>query len=313
MWKRALFLALLVSLVVPNWVAWNQVRAMTTFVPGGTRTPRPEELSWSAKAEVIVRGVRLPRPENLESPADHGLLYTSWSVPVPDGEVLEVWTVPGGEKQALLFHGYGGHKDQLLDVVPWFRARGYTVHLVDFPGSGGSTGNQTSLGEHEAEDVAASVRAVAAKHPGPIVLYGFSMGGAAVLGALADHDLPVRAAIVDCVYDRLANTVGRRFEAMGLPARPGTDLLLFWGSWHLGSNAWAIAPVDDAARVDVPVLVFSGVRDPRVDRDEARHLASALPDGRLVEVDGGHAPAFRDEAVWDEAVTAFLAGPGAEE
>lgn len=143
---------------------------------------------------------------------------------------------------------------------------------------------------------------------GPVVLYGFSMGGAAMLRAAATEDLPIDGMIVESVYDRLPTTVAHRFEGMGLPSFPGTELLMFWGSIELGAAAWRIAPVDDAIRVHTPTLLMAGTADARVHASETEAIAASLSNGRYVPLHGaGHAPGFKTKPeVWRTAVDRFL-------
>ncbi len=300
-------LAGLAAVVVPTLLARQHVRALLYYTDGGERTPPPEELDVVQKLKVLFSGARLPKPRNQRDPGTLGFSYRTSMVEVEDGHLLEIWTVEGGRRQALLFHGYSRSKDQVLDALPWFHQRGFTVHLIDFRASGGSTGRRTTLGVEEARDVAAAVRWAAARG-GPSLLYGFSMGGAAILGALARRDLPVEAVIVDGVYERLASTLGRRLRSVGLPPSPARELLMLLGSVELGRSAWRVAPVEDAAAVRVPALVLVGAADPRVGIDEAGAIARALPKGRLVVVDGGgHEPAFVSApSVWEREVGAFV-------
>ena len=107
---------------------------------------------------------------------------------------------------------------------------GYSVLLVDFYGSGGSSGTTTSIGYFEALDVVASVNYARDQwHPDTIHLYGASMGGAAVLRAIAVHGVEVEAIAIESVFDTLLNTVRNRFAAMGIPSTPLAELLTFWG------------------------------------------------------------------------------------
>ncbi|MCA9568993.1 MAG: alpha/beta fold hydrolase [Myxococcales bacterium] len=287
-------LAGLAAVALPTLLVRQHVRALLYFGEDGERTPAPEDLTGPQKLAVLVRGAVIPKPRNVRTPRDLGFDYSTSVIDVPDGHRLEVWTVKGSRGQVLLFHGYTQPKDQVLDALPWFHARGYTVHLVDFRASGGSSGHRTTLGAEEAHDVAAAVRWAAARgEPNPLVVYGFSMGGAAILGALADGDLPVDAAIVAGVYAGLASPLANRFRTRGLPASPGRELLMLWGSVELRRNAWRVAPVEDAARVRAPVLVLVGEDDPRVGVADGRAIAEALPDGRLVVLEGGgHDPGF---------------------
>lgn len=298
----------LVAATAPTWWIRRHVRALLHFVEDGTRTPSPEDLTALQALDVLVRGATVPKPQNARTPEDFGFPYTTTFVDVPDGHRLEVWTVPGECGQVVLFHGYTAPKDQVLDALPWFRERGYTVHLVDFRASGGSSGTRTTLGVEEAHDVAAIVRWAHGRRDGPLVLYGFSMGGAAVLGALGAEELPVDALIVDAVYDRLSTTLGHRFRSMGVPPSPGRELIMLLGSFELRRNAWGVAPVLDAQSVQPPTLVLTGTEDPRVSLVDAAAIHDALPNGTLVALPGGgHDPGFiSSPAAWDEAVDRFL-------
>lgn len=274
----------MIGLVVGNLLVRNHVRAMTRFVEGGERTAPPEELGWLQIARVLLVGVTIPKPANQSVPA---LPFETHLLDV-DGQRVEVWRVaperPRGE--VVLFHGYAGSKDTLLPVAPVFLERGFAVSLVDFRGHGGSEGNRTTLSVREARDVEVVAR-WAARRPGPLVLYGFSMGGAAVSRAVA-RGAPADAVIVESVFDRLSTTVKRRFHRLGLPGSPGAQLLLAWGSVELGASAFAVAPVEDVARIRVPLMVIGGVDDPRVTPEDTRRLARA---GGVEPVlrEGGHA------------------------
>lgn len=292
---------------LPILLVRQHVRALLYFVSEGERTKAPEELSAMERLQVLMTGARIPRPVSERTPAEFELPFETSTVSTADGHHLEVWTVVGGPRIVVLFHGYTASKDQVLDAVPWFRGQGYTVHLVDFRASGGSTGNYTTLGAEEAADVDAVLRW--ARVPGePLVAYGFSMGGAALLRALGESSLDVDAVVVDGVFDRLSTTLGHRFRTMGLPASPGRELLLAWGSVELRRNAWRVAPVEDAAKVRAPVLVLCGTADPRVHVQEARAITAALPNGRLHLLSGGdHRPGFESTPLeWDGALTRFL-------
>src|SRR5262249_1798820 len=96
---------------------------------------------------------------------------------------------------------------------------GYSTFLVDFRGSGGSGGNVTTIGVSEAEDVASAWEYARKLTPGqPVVLFGQSMGAAAVLRALSLRTAEPAAVVLECPFDRLLSTVENRFTSMGLPA-----------------------------------------------------------------------------------------------
>src|SRR5437773_2704643 len=70
-------------------------------------------------------------------------------------ELIQCWSIKtdSAKGTVILFHGYGGQKSSLLGKSNEFIEQGYNTLLVDFMGSGGSEGNQTTMGYKEAEEV----------------------------------------------------------------------------------------------------------------------------------------------------------------
>ena len=157
----ALLISLALGCVLFLWIARTQARAMFRFVDaqGAERTARPEHLSLFEKTGVILGGVTVPRPENTSDPkATHGLDFETHQLANDRGDTLEYWTIPGESRDSsaplvLLFHGYAASKESLLPCAAEFRRLGCECWLVDFFGSGGSTGNHTTFGWYEANDV----------------------------------------------------------------------------------------------------------------------------------------------------------------
>jgi uncharacterized protein len=205
--------------------------------------------------------------------------YERHGLPSLDGTFLEAWYLPREDARgvAVLFHGYGGTKGDLLREARVFRDLGLAAFLVDFRGGGGSGGDESSIGFHEAQDVRAATQ-YARTLPGrlPVVVYGISMGAAAVLKAEADAPLGARGLVLECPFDRLITTVDHRFEVRRLPAWPLSNLLVFWGGWRQGFDAFAHNPVDYARRVRTPTLLFNGSEDDLVTPAESSAIARAL-------------------------------------
>lgn len=203
------------------------------------------------------------------------------------------------------FAGYGGDAAHLTAQAAWFHARGWSVVAVDFRGTGASEGDAVTIGWDEA----AQVREAVADATGPVVLYGLSMGAAAILRAVGDLGVRADALVLENPYDRLRTTVGHRIEARGLPVEPITTLLLGWGSLELGYDAFAMNPVESAAQVTVPTLLLDGADDAYVRGDEIRAIDAALQGPHsLVFVPGAkHQGLFAFPETWVPAVDAFLA------
>jgi alpha-beta hydrolase superfamily lysophospholipase len=310
---RSLVRLFLLGLLLANGIAYVQAHAMTHFVPGGQPLNQFAAAPLSDKLWALITGVRLPRPENRHTPADHYLPFEVRHIPLPQNEQLEAWFVPhlGPRGIVLMFPGYAGVKEAFLTPAAELYQFGYSSLLVDFRGSGGSSGNDTTLGLREADDVAASF-AYARQHwpRQPIILYGISMGGAAILRAVAIDGVHPAAIIIEGVFDRLLTTVQHRFDAVHLPSWPAAQLLVFWGSVQIGLNGFRHNPIDYAGAITCPILVMHGERDPWITSGETQALVARI-DGpkQLVEFPGiGHEMPYVYPApnLWIATVKQFL-------
>jgi hypothetical protein len=211
-----------------------------------------------------------------------------------------------------MFHGHADSKDSELNAAAVFAELGYSTLPVDFYGSGGSGGNDTSIGFHEATDVANAYEY--ARHlPGEqaVILYGGSMGAAAILKAVADRNIEPGAIVLECPFDSLLGTVRHRFTTMGLPAFPAAELLVFWGGWQQGFNGFRYNPSEDARAVRSPTLLMNGDRDPWVTREEAEQIFDHLQGPKQLKIFHGlqHQSFLNARpAEWKRSVSSFLAG-----
>lgn len=300
-----------------NGLAWRHAVAMTTYRADGPRTARPEDLGAGARLRVLVEGVRLPRPRNELTPAAVGLMATSMRFAARDGVQLEAWRTAapargGGSRGVIvLVPGWGAARSSLLGPARVFHELGWECLLVDLRGCGGSGGERCTLGVSEAQDVAAAVQVAAGIDPRPPVLYGCSLGASALLRGVSELGVRPRGVIVEGCFARLREAVAARFSLMGLPASPGSELLLLWGGLELGVDPWAHDPRAYAARVTCPSLQLHGERDPTVSPEQARALQEGLAGPRrLVLFPGaGHESLLgADPQRWRAAVAGFLEG-----
>jgi hypothetical protein len=309
---RLLIAAFISAAVSVNVLAFMQARTMTRFADGGERTARPEELGVLEKVAVLLSGVRLVRHRNNRTPADLQVSFSTHRYPNPDGLTLEAWHVVGRDDHPLiaLFHGYAASKSTLLTTARVFHDLGCETLLVDFYGSGGSSGNGTTIGVKEAEDIVATADFIKRTWPKrKLVLYGISMGGAAVLRAIAAHGVKPDAIIVEATFGSLLDTARKRFQSMGLPGSPFAELLLFWGSVQQGFNFFSHNPVDYASSVHFPALVLHGEKDHRATPEQARALASSMGKHAQIVVypDVPHVPIAEARPVeWRRDVERFL-------
>ncbi len=284
---------------------------MIRFSPAGARTVAPESLTLAGKAWILATGVTLPRPTNTRTPQDAGLDYQTHRLRGGGLPALEIWRIPTTSSRpvVVMFHGYGSCKSELLAEALAFHEFDCETILVDFRGSGGSEGDETTLGVHEAGDVARAFEYARAAAPGrPIVLYGKSMGSAAILRAIATGQAAPDGVIVECPFDRLLSTVENRFSAMNLPAFPMARLLVFWGGVQLGMNGFDHNPVEYAAHVECPTLLLHGERDVRVTVSEIRSIYERLAGNKdlILFPDAGHESYLEvDPERWRAAIREF--------
>ena len=321
---RLVLAALLLGVAAFNVVAYFHARAMTTFVDGGTASARPEDLSLLEKVDVLLTGVDLVRGPNERDPSDEGLEFERVLLESSDGLDLEAWHVPHPQPvgTVAVFHGYMGRKEHMLREAKALHDAGWSTFLTDFRGNGGSAGRVTTLGWLEALDVVAAVTSARERHRElhrerheeelPFVVYGQSMGAAAVLHAMAEHGVAADALVLESPFHSLLATVEKRFELLGLPSFPSASLLVFWGGVQHGFDAFDVEPERWAAAfTPPPTLVIHGDLDTRVLTDEARRVVEALGPGTKFHVidDCGHAPLLRENAeAWNAAVLPFLNG-----
>lgn len=295
-----------------NVLAFRHAWSMTHFSSGGTRTERPEDLSWKRKIGVLFSGVILPRPSGTRTPDDAGLPYRPMRISSQGDQFLGAWYCLRAQEAPLviLFHGHGADKSSLLSEAGALYGLGCSVLLVDFRGSGESWASYTTLGYAEAEDVADTVRFARQNLPySHIILYGQSMGAAAILRALHAGGAEADAVILESVFDTLLHTIRNRFDAMGLPSFPSAELLVFWGGRQTGFDGFKHNPLEYAQDVTCPALFLHGADDPRARIVEARNVYDAVPGRkRLVEFPGaGHESLLAREPVeWRKVVEDFL-------
>lgn len=308
-----ILLLLAAAFAALNFLAYRHARAMLNYSSGGVRTEKPEEMSPSSKLRVLLLGVNMPRPVDERPPSALSPEARALTIAVPGGITLSAWHADGGVAAPLVifFHGYTTEKIRLLREAQKIHAMGASVLLVDFRGSGGSSESHTTLGYREAEDVAAAVRFAREHLPrSAVILYGQSMGAAAILRAIHVLDVRPDAVILESVFDTMLGAIRNRFRAMGVPSFPNAELMVFWGGWQFGFNGFAHNPVEYARSLDCPVLFLHGADDFRATLAQARRVYDAAGGPkRFVEfADIGHASyAARHPYQWQAVVRAFLA------
>ncbi len=276
---RFLILAAIVFLAL-NVMAYLHARSMLYFSSSNTPRVDAAQLSFTQKVDVLFTGITMSRPEADIKPSSLGHHCTRIRIPNGAASFLGTWYCPNTHEDRLviLFHGYAMDKSSQLNVARFFIAAKYSVLLVDFRGSWESSESYTTIGYDEADDVATTIN-YARQNPAhqKIILYGQSMGAAAILRAVHSLDIHADALILELVFDDLLNTVKNRFSMMNLPAFPAAHLLVLWGSVQTDFNGFTHNPVTYAKTVDIPTLFLHGDADTRSRLSEALRVYNAVP------------------------------------
>ena len=297
------------ALMVMQWVFYRHAYAMTHFV----RYPKPaaEPTGIWIHLRRLLFGLPMCRLENRASPGDYSLAYETHTFAGALGR-LSAWHIPHNNRRGmvLLFHGYQGCKAHLLAEAKAFHEMGYACLLIDFPGSGDSEGEATTVGRHEALDVARTVDYVRDHWKNEtVILFGASMGSAAILRAVYVHRVEPDGIILECPFDRLVNAVGARCRMLGLPAFPTAHLLVFWGGLLVGFNGFRHNPVDYARGVRCPVLLLHGTNDVKTPVAQVERIYAQLAGEKMVhyfEGLGHESYVAKQPEEWKRQVRRFL-------
>ncbi|MBL7816203.1 MAG: alpha/beta hydrolase [Saprospiraceae bacterium] len=266
-----------------------------------------QKIPLSKKISMLLFGINNPRPQNgfmPERPFE--------TVTIESDVKLEGWYLKTNELAkgtVVLFHGYGGVKSSYLKNAYHYLDLGYNALLVDFRGSGGSEGLETTIGYHEGDDVKAAFDFLQKKGEKNIILNGSSMGAAAILCAMNTHHLTPKALVLQCPFGTMYDAVSGRFRGLGVPSVPFAHFLMFWGGVQNGFWAFDHNPEEYAQSVQCPTLLMWGEKDDRVTKRETQAIFAHLKGQKVLKIfaDAGHENyAFRFGDEWKQSVNQFL-------
>jgi fermentation-respiration switch protein FrsA (DUF1100 family) len=240
----------------------------------------------------------------------------NWNMVSFDRLKLAAYFVPSlkpSAKTAILVNGYRSQGRWLGETAKFYFGLGFNVLVVDNRGSGESEGDYIGFGWHERKDILAWVGRVLERfgEESQIVLFGISMGGAAVMMA-SGEDLPkqVKAIIEDCgytsAYDVLSYQIKSSFK---LPPFPFVHLTSAFTKLKDGYSFFEASAVEQVKKSKVPILFIHGEDDRMVPSWMVYkvHEACASEKELYVVKNAGHAGASAvGGEEYDKKVTDFI-------
>jgi len=219
------------------------------------------------------------------------------------------WLTPVAPDAAVVIvHGFSASSEcpQVEALADALHAGGVDVVTYDARGHGRSEGEST-LGDHEAHDVAAAV-ALARERAARIIVVGASMGGIAALRYVVTDPDVAGAVVVSCPAAwRLPRNARGVLGALMTRTRLGRRATARFVGVRVAPR-WTNPepPIALAARVRVPVAYVHGARDRLIPARDVRELVAATPGPKrfCVVPEMGHAfepaaiDAIRDAVSW---------------
>jgi len=224
---------------------------------------------------------------------------------------LEAWYITANNPKGTvcMFHGHGGTKSGVFEESIVFRKLGYNTLLLDFRAHGNSEGNTSTIGYDESEDVKLAYDFIKNKGEKNIVLWGISMGAAAVSKSINDYNLDAKKIILEMPFGSIKEAASGRIKMMGLPGEPLATLITFWGGVEHGFWAYNMKPSQYVKKIQCPVLLQWGKHDPRVTEHETNEIYNNIsaPKKLVVYEYCGHESLCKKEnEKWVNEITAFL-------
>ncbi len=306
---RFIIRTLLVLFVLVNIITAFHAYKFTHFYDPGTVAIQSKEKKsgWDVTKDILF-GITAVKQKNRQpdSTIETVILKTADSIP------LEAWYIKAAgvaRGTVILFHGHGSKKTSVLNESAAFRQLGYNTFLLDFRAHGGSGGNTCTIGYDESEDVKLAFEYIQNRGEHNIILWGISMGAAAITKAMSDYPLQPSKIILEMPFGSILQAAEGRIRLMHLPAEPLATLITFWGGVEHGFWAFNMKPSVFAKKIKQPVLLQWGRNDVRVHQEETDAIYQALPGPKQLVVyeNSGHESLCDNEHdQWMNAVRKFL-------
>lgn len=306
---KYLLRTVLILFILINIITAFHAYKFTHFYENGEITVKKNEdkTGWDKTKEALF-GIKAVKQKNTVIPdsGSHTVYLTT-----KNKLKLEAWYIPADSAKGTIcmFHGHGGNKSGVYKEAQEFKKLGYNTLLVDFRAHGNSEGNTCTIGYDESEDIKLAYDFVKAKGENNIILWGISMGGAAVTKAMNDYPLQPKKVILEMPFGSIKTAVEGRIKMMKIPPQPLATFIIFWGGVQNGFWAFKMKPFEYAKKINCPTLIQTGKNDPRVSLSEIESILKNIAAEKKLVVyeNSGHESLCKKETEkWVKEVAEFL-------
>jgi alpha-beta hydrolase superfamily lysophospholipase len=305
---KILLCTLLFVFILINIITAFHAYKFTHFYNAGEIIVKQQQNGWDKTGDILF-GIDVPKkPNTITADSTFETIYLT----TKDGIKLQGWylkTADSVKGTIVMFHGHGSNKSGIILESEAFRKMGYNTLLIDFRAHGGSGGHTTTIGYYEAEDVDLAYKFIKNKGEKNIVLWGISMGAAAISKAISDDTLQPSKIILEMPYGSIVKAAEGRIKMMHLPPEPLATLITFWGGAEHGFWAFNMKPTEFVKKINCPVLLQWGKKDPRVTRGEIDLIYANItaPKKLVVYASAAHESLCKKENTkWVSEVQNFL-------
>ncbi len=215
------------------------------------------------------------------------------------------------DKTVVIVHGFGGSHLEMQPYCKLFHDKNFNVLAVDCRAHGQSEGNCVGFGWLDRLDVLSWVKFLNEKLPqSKIVLFGLSMGAAAVCMAAGEKDLQnVVAVISDCAFDNADREIEYVMKQRKIPRVFKYHLFSYARRLH-NFDIMQADVIKMVKKTSVPMLYIHGAKDDFVPVENMKNLFAATPqnlrESFMVE-DAGHALSYSVAGVmYEKKISDFL-------
>lgn len=273
---RWILWALLIQFILINISAAFYAYRLTHFSTNPSLRIYKPASNIFVKTWRLFTGPRQPRSSISETPT---FSFDTVQFKTSNGTLIDAWYGKAdsfSRGTVIFFHGITVTKAQLLHEAYEFRYWHYNVMLVDFRGHGNSSGNKTTIGIKESEEVKLAYEHVINRGDKNIFLYGLSLGSVAAARAAAIYQLPLSGVILDMPFLSLQTYMKGKARIVGFPQQPFAFLTTLWTGIENGFNGFNHKTTTYVKKINCPVLLQWGALDYFVLKDDIAEIYTAI-------------------------------------